>query len=131
MPRLSPRQRPDRSRPKHGHRVRLLASRFRYARRHHLFGVARLYGDRIELRSWDLHGPRRQVVWLENVAQMDYHPLDDTGNVAIVLTSGEAVNLRLEKAHLWREYFENWLRYAVLPSAKLVDEADEALAISG
>lgn len=113
------------------HRVQLLASRFRYAGRKALFGKARLYGDRIELASWHLLGLQTRSIQLDHVAHMDYHHLRNGSNLSVYLDDGEVLELELEEAHVWRQYFENWLWYEVLPSAKLTGEAEEALALSG
>lgn len=117
--------------PHTGHRVRLLSSYFRYADHRMLFGVARLFGDRIELASWELTGRKTRSIKLEHIAEMDYHLLKDGSNLSLVLDSGEVLNLRLPEAHVWREFFENWLRYDILPSAKLMGDADKALTLSG
>ena len=109
----------------------MLVSSFRYAQDRLRFGIASLYADRIELSSWGLLGPRREVVRLDAIAQMDYHPLREGSNLSLFLDTGEEVHLCVDQAHVWRESYENWLRYDVLPSAKLLDDAVEALAVSG
>jgi hypothetical protein len=120
-----------RSGPPFEHRVRLLSSRFRFADRRVLFGTARLYGDRIELASWNLHGRRQRRIPLDAIVHLDYHALSGGSNLSLYLETGEELHLQVEDAHVWREYFENWLRYNVLPSAKLLDDSDEAFTLSG
>jgi hypothetical protein len=115
----------------YANRVRLLSSRFRYADQSGLCGQARLYPDRIELTTWHLHGRETRVVRLTSVTFVDYHALERGSNLSLYLESGETLCLNVKKAHLWRHYFENWLRYTVLASAKLVSGQDEALALSG
>jgi len=128
--RYLPARRPHAQEP-HPHQVRLLSGHFRYAGRLTLFGVARLFGDRIELTNWGITGPRRRRIHLEDITEMDYHPLSEGSNLSIGLGTGEQVHLRLDNAHVWRDYYENWLRYDVLPSAKLIADPEEALTRSG
>lgn len=113
------------------HRVCLLSSPFRYADRGGHFGRARLYGDRIELAAWHLYGRRTRVLPLDRVVELDYHPLREGSNVTVQLDDGETLPLRLDRAHVWREQFEHWLRYDVLPSAKLLQDPEEALTLAG
>jgi hypothetical protein len=65
------------------------------------------------------------------VADVTYHPLVDGANLAITLDSAEVVHLHIEEAHRWREVFEHWLEYAVLPSAKFTSSLDEIAALAG
>lgn len=118
-------------RPVARHRVQLFSSSFRYARDLTLYGHAKLFGDRIELYSVGIHGLRRRRIGLDRVAEMDYHPLRDGSNLTLTLESGEVIDVKLENAHLWREFFEQWVHYSVLPSAKLLGGPAEVLDISG
>ncbi len=111
--------------------VRLMATGFREAAHPLRFGMARLFGDRIELTSYRVLGPRTRRIRLDRIAQMDYHPLREGSNLSLYLVDGEVLHLRVGKAHAWRAFFENWLRYDVLPSAKLLRDPGEALAVSG
>lgn len=118
-----------RSASRYRHRVR--SNTFRYAGSRAGFGVARLFGDRIELMSFELLGPRVRRIYLDSITHMDYHPLQDGGNLGLYLDSGEELHLCMRQAHVWREFYENWLRYDVLPSAKLMPDTEEALTVSG
>ena len=108
------------------HHVEVLANRFRYPNRSLLFGRARLFGDRIELSGWGLHGRHRQCIPLGLISTLDYHPLEDDANLTLYLATGDAVPLHIDEAHRWRETFEHWFEYAVLPSAKLLDDRQAA-----
>lgn len=110
-------RRQDEHYPNH---VLVLDNRFRYPKRPMLFGRARLFGDRIELTGWDRHGRHHRCIPLGLVTSVDYHPLQNHANLTLHLATGDAVPLNIDEAHRWREMYENWLRYAVLPSAKLL-----------
>ena len=112
-------------------RVVVFQSSFRPAGRSTFCGKAKLFGDRIELHTWGLTGHRKKVVHLTRVAHVDYHPLEKGSNLSFFLEDGARVDLNIDEAHQWREHFENWVRYAVLPSAKLVNGPEEALGLSG
>ena len=62
---------------------------------------------------------------------MDYHPLKEDSNLTLYLDDGEEIAIRVQEAHRWREYYENWLRYDVLPSAKLLGGTEQAAAVAG
>lgn len=110
----------------------LLSNRFSYVGRHTLFGRASLFGDRIELRHWTWRGRCTRRILLTQILAMDYHPLDGSGNLTLVLETDEVLQLTLDEAHRWREHFEQWLSYAVLPSAKLMGgDRDKAATLSG
>lgn len=112
-------------------RIRLLSSSFRYAQAPRLLGQARLYCDRIELLEWHLYGPRRRTLWLDDIADLDYHPLEAGANLVLTLISGETLALRMREAHLWREQFENWLSYRLLASAKVIRDVEQVAALAG
>lgn len=114
-----------------GSRVLLLDSPCHFADRCSLFGRARLYPNHIELTHWDVRGWHRRHLPLPCVVQVDYHPLIGGANLSITLDTGEELHLHVEKAHRWREVFEHWLEYAVLPSAKLASSLDEVAALAG
>ncbi len=109
----------------------LLSSRFRMPHRHVSLGRARLYGDRIDLRGWGLRGRYRRRIPLSHVASFEYHGLEAGANLSIYLVNGDQMHLHVKEAHRWRERFEQWLEYDVLPSAKLVGNTEEAAAIAG
>lgn len=113
------------------HRIPVLTSRFSYADRHVLFGHAMLFGDRIELVGWGLGGRVMDVVPLEHLVSMDYHPLEDGSNLTLETADGARFDLCVDDAHAWREAFERWLDYQVLASAKLIAEVDKAAALAG
>ena len=113
------------------HRVPLVTKRFRYADRSVVYGQAQLFGDRIELRGWQLLGRFTKQIPLEQVVDVSYHPLNEDGNLQMTLDDGEEVKLVMQDAHEWRQHFENWLSYNVLASARLMSERDQARAISG
>ena len=122
---------PSAPRKTYRHRVPLLERRFSYAHRPLVFGHLTLYGDRIELAGWTLRGRQRRSIPLDEIVEMDYHPLREGGNLSMRLASAETLDLNVEEAHLLRETFENWLRYSVLPSAKLLGSQDQATAVAG
>ncbi len=110
----------------------LRSNRFRYAGRRTPFGRAYLYGDRIELHHWTWRGRAVRRIPLAQILDLDYHPLDGQGNLTLELEPGRTLHLVLDEAHRWREYFEQWLSYAVLPSAKLLgSDGDQAASVSG
>lgn len=113
-------------------RVLILKSRFRYAGRATHFGHALLYGDRLELVHWTWKGRCARSIPLAQILDVDYHPVDADGNLRLVLEGDEVLGLEVETAHQWREHFERWFRYAVLPSAKLMGpDTDKAASMSG
>ncbi|ARA92364.1 MAG: hypothetical protein D6685_01430 [Bacteroidetes bacterium] len=110
----------------------LRSNRFRYAGRRTPFGRAYLYGDRIELHHWTWRGRCVRRIPLTQILDLDYHPLDGRGNLSLELERGGTLHLVLDEAHRWREHFEQWLSYTVLPSAKLLGpEGDQAASVSG
>lgn len=113
------------------HRVVLLQSRFRFANRFTVFGQARFYPDRITLRYGDVRGWHRLAFPLEQVADLDYHVHRGNGNLSLFLIDGTVHHLLVQKAHRWREAFEQWLHYRLLASAKFLGEADAATDLSG
>src|SRR5690554_5498561 len=70
-----------RSASRYRHRVR--SNTFRYAGSRAGFGVAHLFGDRIELMSFELLGPRVRRIYLDSITHLDYHPLQDGGNLGL------------------------------------------------
>lgn len=134
MPRTISRSNRRRTDDGHHHlrsRVLLLESRFQYAHRCSVLGRAKLFASHIELTHWDVHGWHRRRIPLTHVAEVNYHELVDNANLSITLDTAEQVDLHIEHAHRWREVFEHWLEYAVLPSAKLARSLDEVAALAG
>lgn len=113
------------------HKVALLSSRFSLANEVLLRGRARLYGDRIELEGWRPTGRYKQRIPLVRIVEMNYHQLDATGNLSVLLDDGKDLHLVVEEAHTWRQAYENWLNYHVLASAKFMPEGDQAASIAG
>lgn len=111
--------------------IQLLASRFRYAHKRLFIGKARFFGDRIELVGWSASGHEFRCIPLARLVDMDYHPLQDDANLTLHLDDEEVIAIRVQEAHLWREAYENWLRYEVLPSAKLLGGSEQAAALAG
>lgn len=117
---------------RYAHRVPMLTTRFRYANQGVLSGKARFYGDRIELTGWFADGRHgHRCIRLDEIASMTYHPLQDDANLTLHLMGGGVLRLHVRQAHLWRERYENWVRYDVLPSAKLLSGMDEVIALAG
>ncbi|HET6568799.1 MAG TPA: hypothetical protein VFG50_12605 [Rhodothermales bacterium] len=116
---------------RYSHKVALLSCRFRLVDRTIFRGLARLFGDRIELEGWTWTGRFRRSIALARIAEMNYHPLDATGNLSLVIDEGTELNLVVEDAHRWRQAFEDWLRYHVLASAKFLQEKELVSAIAG
>ena len=115
----------------HRHRIPLLSKKFRFADQHVFCGYARFFGDRIDLDGWRLTGRVQRRIPLARVVDIQYHPLDETGNLMVMLDDGEEVQLVVEDAHRWRLAFEGWLSYHVLASAKVLPERHLADAIAG
>lgn len=131
MPYAKTRRKDDGCHPHLRSRVLLLESRFQYAHRCSVLGRARLFASHIELTHWDVHGWHRRHIPLTHVAEVNYHALADNANLSVTLDTTEQVHLNIEEAHRWREVFEHWLEYAVLPSAKLTRSLDEVAALAG
>ena len=110
----------------------MLTTRFRYANHSVFSGTARFFGDRSELTGWlaDGHYGHR-CIRLDEIASMTYHPLKDDANLTLHLMGGKVLRLNVQQAHLWRERYENWVRYDVLPSAKMLSSMDEVIALAG
>jgi hypothetical protein len=122
----------DRAAPgRYDHKVALLSSRFRLANGVLLRGRARLYGDRIELEGWRPTGRFKRRLPLVRIIEMNYHQLDATGNLSVLMDDGSELCLVVEEAHAWRQAFESWLNYHVLASAKIMQEGDQAASVAG
>ena len=115
----------------HPNHIQVLSSHFRYAHKRLFFGKARLFADRIELMGWSRSGHHFRCIPLARLVEMDYHSLADDSNLTLHLDDGEEIAIRVKEAHRWREFFENWLRYEVLPSAKMVGGPEQAAALAG
>lgn len=111
--------------------IQLLSSHFRYAHKRLFFGKARLFADRIELAGWSASGYHFRCLPLVRLVDMDYHPLTDDANLTLYLDDGEEISIRVQEAHRWREFYENWLRYEVLASAKLLGGPEQVTAVAG
>ncbi|HMB93693.1 MAG TPA: hypothetical protein VKP65_22770 [Rhodothermales bacterium] len=111
--------------------IQLLSSHFRYAHKRLFFGRARLFADRIELAGWSASGYHFRCLPLARMVDVDYHPLKEDSNLTFYLDDGEEISIRVQEAHRWRECYENWLRYEVLPSAKLIGGPEQAAAVAG
>lgn len=116
---------------RYDHKIALLSSRFRLANDIVLRGRARLYGDRIELEGWHSTGWFKQRIPLVCIIEMNYHHLDATGNLSVLLDDGQELHLIVEQAHAWRQAFENWLKYHVLASAKIMQDREQVTSIAG
>lgn len=115
----------------HRHHVALIASRFHFAHRRVFAGRARLFGDRIELTGWRLTGRYRRCIALQDIALLESYAHEKKAHLTLFLESDEVLILYMKDAFLWRALFENWVRYDVLPSAKLIHDVDEAAAVAG
>ncbi len=113
------------------HRVPLVSKRFRFADRSVLYGHAQLFGDRVELSGWRLLGRFNMQIPIDEVVDVEYHPLDQNGNLCLTLEDGSEMKLVVQDAHEWRQHFQSWLSYSVLASARLMRERDAATALSG
>jgi hypothetical protein len=119
------------SRYHHAYKIPILSGRFHFAGQRTVGGQARLYSDRIELEGWSLKGRFRHRILLVQIVDMHYHPLDQSGNLTMVLDNEQEMKLVVQDAHRWQMAFDNWLSYHVLASAKFIPEQEQAYAIAG
>ena len=115
----------------HLQKIVLLKSKFRFANRSSFFGHAHFYADRVELEYWTWTGRKRRRLTLESVMDLEYRKQPDGANLSFLMESGKEYRLFVTDAHLWREYYENWISYQVLASAKFLEGPDQAASISG
>ena len=113
------------------HHVPLIVSRFRIPGRRFVRSRARLFGDRIELEGWTLRGRFYRCLRLASIAHLESHANADDPHLTLFLENEEVLHLYMDDAFKWRALFENWVRYDVLPSAKLVGGVDQAAALAG
>ena len=122
----------SRRKPTYEHKLSLLSSPFKFDGGRHVWGCARLYPDRVELRGVGWDGRYRRSIPLVETIDMEYRPLPGgEGRINLVLETGEEVPLVVRGAQEWRQSFESWMSYHVLAGAKLLPEADLAVAIAG
>lgn len=67
------------------------------------FARARLYPDRLELSGWRLRGRYHRAIPIKQVLQVD---LLSDDSLAIWLSIGETVRLRIGQASRWKEEIE-------------------------
>ena len=113
------------------HHVPIITSRVRLPDRRLVRARAQLFGDRIEVSGWSLHGRYHRCISLGRIAHLESFAYHEHPHLTLFLDTDEVVILYMEDAFLWRSFFENWMRYDVLPSAKLVGEMEQAAALAG